>query len=203
MIKMDTREWSRTLAQYMEHTKKDLATVINTKALYIDRGAIRETEKADIQKLTEELRDGLAEKIIRARYFKEGKKQPSNAEVEEKAKRLIAARRRSVGFLKAGWIPGIQAFNRALGRSSTAPSRSLLWSKSNIGGAKAAQPGWKIEAEMWNAAVATHGGQQGEAALAKFATAGWEKAAAKEVASMKVYIEGKLQGTANRYNGHR
>ena len=45
-IVLDTREWSRSLKEYMAHTKRDLPYVINKKSFYIARRATRQTFKA-------------------------------------------------------------------------------------------------------------------------------------------------------------
>lgn len=52
---MDRREFRETLKQYRNHTKRDLATILNTKGFYIARGCARETPKADIAQMNAEI----------------------------------------------------------------------------------------------------------------------------------------------------
>ena len=54
-FKIDTREFQKVLLQYKNAGKKIFADVLNIKAYFIARGAIRLTPRADYKKFTAEL----------------------------------------------------------------------------------------------------------------------------------------------------
>lgn len=124
-LKIDTKEFDRTIAAYKETTRRDIATIVNTKAFYIARAAARGTKKADKAKILEDLRGSrsksfatkkggskiikytLAQLIIVARRAAAGLS-TKKADIKDDVKKLIASRVRAINFLRAGWIPAIR-----------------------------------------------------------------------------------------------
>lgn len=138
-FRINTREFDEALRQYMEHTQRALPDVLNKKALYIARGALRLTpvtpasaiksslgqmvrKKSGVQIKTVRAGDvyshlngreseaPLAALILNARM---GRRGPGlglyGQEMATAIQELIAARNRSRAFLKSGWIPAIRA----------------------------------------------------------------------------------------------
>ncbi len=54
-FRLDRREFDRTLNEYRKYSKRDVATIVNTKAFYIARGATRKTPKASQAKMDRQL----------------------------------------------------------------------------------------------------------------------------------------------------
>lgn len=58
-IHIDTREFSSAMREYKVMSRRNMATILNTKAFYISRGAVRETQKASRSKIKQELQQML------------------------------------------------------------------------------------------------------------------------------------------------
>ncbi len=137
-FRINTREFDAALKPYLEAAPHAEADVLNKKALFIARGALRltpstpagairsslgqiirskrgvtvKTVKAGA--LYKDLEGGgaeapLAALIINARRGREGHPGLYGPEMAAAVEQLIAARNRSRAFLKSGWIPAIRA----------------------------------------------------------------------------------------------
>lgn len=62
----------------------------------------------------DDFKSSLAARIVNARLKKKGSDLVWGKELKDKAKRLIMARRRSVGFTKSGWLPAIRDISKAI-----------------------------------------------------------------------------------------
>lgn len=124
-MRLNTKAWDRVFPQYMKRTKRDLATVLNTKGFYIARRATVETPatpKSEIQALAEPrqktvfskrgkprvIRTTAAALIINARRAEAGEPTLKNVEAKQAGAKMVKARLRARGFLKSGWIPSIK-----------------------------------------------------------------------------------------------
>ncbi len=137
-FRLDTREFDRSLAAYMQVTTHNTAEVINKKAFFIARRAVRETPSttkgqiaSSLGKITRSKRKGtmlhlvaaqqtyghlqgreatapLAALIINARRGRKGEPGLEGASMTAAIASLIAARSRSRSFLKSGWLPAIK-----------------------------------------------------------------------------------------------
>lgn len=158
------------ILQYLPHTKRTIAEVLNTKAFYIERGAARLTKKVPREEIERELgvtgytvkqitrgknagkfrRTGyltqprsLAETLVRARLFRKKEPQPDRAGVTPLIKKLINYRVKTRAFLAAGWLPGIRHLARFAKDKSGAPRAdrdAKSWSPRVLGGATEANP---------------------------------------------------------------
>lgn len=232
-FKINTAAFRNTLNEYKNYTKRDLATILNTKAFFIARGAARNTHRANAGKIATEfgkafklntLKSGkfsrnkrgkfvfgamgrdieapLLALIINKQRGRSGKKGLQGAEMEDMMRRVFRARMASIAFLASGFIPSIKGFRPYADYVSKAPpmdkqSKQIGQAK---GGFVIAQPGWTPRAVIWNSASAK---RDHRAALEKHGGAGLQQATDEEVASMRQYIEQKLQQTANKFNALR
>lgn len=139
-FRIDTREFDRAIEQYLDYTKRGLADVLNKKALFISRGALRLTPSTPAGAITSSLgkvirhrntvdikstkagavysnlggkqsEAPLAALIINARRGRESHPGLYGADMSVAVAQLIAARNRSRAFLKSGWIPAIRALS--------------------------------------------------------------------------------------------
>ena len=226
---LDMREWNATLPRYLAVSTNTLADIVNTKGFYIARGATRETYRANSDKFEAELgvtgynvkqvtrgknkgkfRKGvkiiakysLAEGILRSRDYDKGRKQMTKVEMLGRPHRLINARKRATGFIAAGWIPAIKALQpyQKGGGGQKQDSSVKKWGPTDIGGGMPARPGWSPIVEIWNAAIPPkHPTSRSGLSLLIHATEGLQVALNNEVASMKAYIERKMQQDVDRF----
>jgi hypothetical protein len=193
-LTVDSREWANTLRQYLPYVRRDLAYVLNKKGMVISARASRETAKANWSKAKSELRR-MAYAIITKQRREKGKPLPTKDEWPEVVEAFLVARQRSMAWLKAGWIPAIQEFARAIGKTSTAKG---LRAKHKVGGATPAKQSVSPRAELFNAAIATHGGTGAESALSEHAGKGLKIAMEKEMADMVRFVEREMQRRADQ-----
>lgn len=229
-IRIDTREWSRSLRDYMAVTKRDLAYVINKKSFYIARRATRETYKARAEDIREAwakevepmiqagksagrsrsapLGGVLIEKLGKAGRIKEwpGKGFSPRAPAQWVAfkkfwRQWLAKRLAARAYMSAGFKPAIKKFAAALG----IPSNDALDRKGK-------NYNW---AKMGGAAAATESiravASIWNSALAPVTARPAEKlesvagkalqsAVNAEVASMDKFVESELQRRANKFS---
>lgn len=115
---------SRLFGLYLTTTNKSVTQAANTRSRYIVGKAYDKTPKANpatIQSQLLEPRQGgktLGQLIIETRARKNGKPVPSKkAAMNRAVKRMIGARKRSVGFIKSGWIPAFQQLGTSIGKA--------------------------------------------------------------------------------------
>jgi hypothetical protein len=220
-MRLNTREFDRTLRQYMEHSKRDWAQIFNTKGYFIARRATTETPKANAAKIRAlrerriigtglkfgkngprkvTVRDPLstsrAALILQARRRAAGQPGYTAKELPAAVKKFIGARLRSIGYLKSGWIPAIKKLEPLADvRAKPRVDNSGKVFKQPKGGAKPARNLWRTTCQIFNAAVTKKSGDEG---LRKFGQAGLQAAFAAELVSMKDYVERKLAARAKR-----
>ncbi len=215
-IQVDDREFTRTLRQYSRISRREIPDIVNTKAFFIARRAVIETHKADksmiktslgtilkrkgggrILKLAKaDKRDmSLAEAILRARAYRAGREQPDKTAIGALIENLIAARMRSIAFLKSGWLPAIKALEKLVKSKSgvARTDRSPKQYGKAKGSAIPAHEGFRVSATIINAASAD---RDRKAALDKFGTPALARAFAFETKSMEEYMEEKLKKAA-------
>lgn len=213
-ITVDTREFNRVFKQYMELTKKDLKDIVNTKAYFIARNAVQLTDTVATKKVEEELRKPsntnvnapVAAIIVQKNKKAKGEYGVYGARMTTEINKLIRIRKRTVNFLKAGWIPAIKALE-VIVPSKSGPSyrKPLVKGKPKGGGIPARSNTWSPVATIWNevlGGIAKHGlnKTRNVSKVQSIISQGLQKAINKEIASMRQYVEKKLQQTANRIN---
>lgn len=221
-------EFRRTLREYREYSKRDDVTIVNTKAFYIARGAVRETHKADpsvidrtLSQLIKEHDAKNAGKLVKVKRFgRFGKVEEAplvslliNAERGRKGmpglygssmraavRRFIPRRKQAAGFIASGWIPSIKAFEPLAEKKGSAPAldRSVKQVGRPKGRGIPADKGQYVPTAILQN-MAVARGLTGGTALEKWAQAGLQAAFNNEISSMKEYIEQKKQETANKF----
>ncbi len=214
-FKIDMREFNAALGQYMAHTKRSLPDVINKKAFYVARRAVRETPATNKQAITSSLgsithRNGgirmkltngsygqgrgggeapLAALIINARRGTAGEPGLYGAAMTAEIASLIAARSRSRAFLKSGWLPAIKALENSFEDHSGTGAAPRDGRPAIIGAPKGnatlAKAGFTVKARIENAASGDHETNQ---ALVRYGGPALQRAVDFEAASMTAEV---------------
>lgn len=220
-FRIDTREFDRTMRQYMEHSKRDWAQIFNTSGFFVARRATVDTKQADpreIRSLRERavigtgrrfrkgkatkvtVRDDLsttrAARILQAERRATGQPSISRVDLPQAVKRFIAARLRSIAYIRSGWIPAIkrlEPFADVRGRPRM-DSRAKQYGRPK-GGAKPARNLWRTTCQIFNSAWTRKSGDEG---LRKVGQAGLQAAFNHELRSKREYIARKLLDRAKR-----
>lgn len=225
-IKVDHREFDRVFAEYLKLSKKDLRDIVNKKAYFIARNAVMLTPIVDKDKITRELmassnlypKAPLAAIIANKQYNrirvskKTGKRLTDKAalygdKMKQAITKLINKRKRSVNYLRSGWIAAIKAIE-PFQKTKSGPyyKRGNTFGKP-MGGAKGALDGglWTCVASIWNSVInmqhkdnIAHKGSTQK--IQQILTIGMQKAINKETASMRGEVEKRLQARADKVN---
>ena len=211
------RDFNNALKRYLRVSSRSLPEALNEKAYFVAAGAIRNTHKADFEKIKSELgahmvgvigkrgkelkrkKLALVENyysqlivlIIVARLRRAGKPIPPADELKDMALGEVRKRIASVGYIRSGWVAAV----RVLARFSKYGRLKFEMPKmfgSPRGGVKIAREGDPV-ARIWNDAGRT--GKQAEA-VAKYGQEGLERAFKEETADMLQHLEGKLKDAA-------
>lgn len=216
------RDFNDTLKKYAQVSKKDAVKIVNTKAYYIARAACRFTprpEKGKIkQSLSEIIHDAKTTKSGKTRKYlkkssdnatpiaallvnwkrgKLGLKGLTGEAMKKAVKTLIASREKARAYLASGWIPAIKKLERLAENPSKAAPRD------NEAGRIKKSKGWASVASETDAIAKAIIGNESAAKhsttadpLGKFGMGALEKAFDHESASMKDYIQRKMQKAA-------
>ena len=219
-FRVNLTEFDSTLRRYREISKRDPKKICDTKGFFIARRAVIETQKADGAKIKGELGRGIVKKhqqvgmslrtVKRFSRFglqvdvplaaliinkRRGKGRGLyGAEMTEAIRSMLAARMRSIAFLKSGWLPAIRAL---VGLADTRGAPRQESGPAQVGKAKGyavpASEGWKARTTIVNMADAKHSNQQ---ALIKYGEPALQRAFDSETKSMLDYMERKLRESA-------
>jgi hypothetical protein len=115
MVKIDfakaERDFAKAMRQYAELSKKEVSEALNKKAKDVAIRAIKYTPKADKERIEQQLRaNGLVYKLVKKTGL-------TKKQIQQKAERMIRARKRSAGYIKAGWYKAAQVFGARGGRT--------------------------------------------------------------------------------------
>lgn len=223
-MKLDFRKFNSTLDEYAKiHRNRTMPEIVNKKALFISRGAIRETNrpsKSDIQnglgKVVYDIartKSGrgkrvlslgknsapIAAMLINFRRGKMGKPGLFGDEMNQAIKRLVGKAQSARAFLASGWIPAVKKLSPLVRGKFGQPAND---SEAN-----------KISNPHGDATAATSGGSESVAkilndSLSKFTTTpkgevynkgvkGLQKAIDRETISMKENIEDEMRKAAH------
>jgi hypothetical protein len=203
--KIDTLEFERALGEYMKHTRKDLAFVINKKALDITLHAAGQTPKAEKFKITA-IRDKpwfwpyVVKRIKgegvtvqagrrgnRTTFLVQGKFRRSH--LGKVARQIINSRVRAITFLRSNWFPAARKLASAVGGSL----RIGTGKKGKLGDAIVARPALRVFAQIENAAPG----------IVKMGSAALQQAFNIVAKDMGEYSARKLQETADKFNARK
>ena len=206
-LRVNQAAFASALAMYLNNSKKDITQVLNQKSYWIILGAAKRTKIADKSKISRHLKWN---KKSSKRLFFLARKKNKSIKTEEQAKeyikKLSAARRRSVAYIKACWttpLAGFKRHGRVKGKSRIPGATQRGRKKGRF---KIARPAWKSSATFTNSAGASPnsdkkaGGQKNSQAEAakKYGKPALAVAFAKEKASMLAYLKKKMAGSAIR-----
>jgi hypothetical protein len=217
-VKINDREFNATLRKYASLSKRDPKQICDTKAFFVARGATRLTKRVSSKQITAELGkivktkagrtlklvaatfragESLAEAILRARYAKDGKAQPTKAQMGELIAKFIAARRRSIAFIAACNIPAIKRLAPLAWTKKGAPpaDRQSKQYGQPKGSASPAQESWIARTTIVNAASAS---RDHVGAVDKYGSPAYRQALEDERQSMMKHMEDKLRKTAQQ-----
>lgn len=201
----DQHRFDEALKAYVMFSRRTIPQIINTKAYYIARRALWLTGKAKFTDFDRELkmpgkRDKkapLAALIINSRRGKDGAKGLYGKDMKAAIRVMLRMRKRSIGFLKAGWLPAIKDIAPFVpSKTGAAPLDRTVkqWSKPRGKGVPARE-GLEITATIVNTALALRTSKRD--ALALIAGPPLEQAFRDETAGMIDYVKAKLAtGTA-------
>ena len=208
-LKIDTREFEAALKKYIMVSKRDLAYIVNKRALNVAFHAIRETPKARKGAIRRELlapsRESpsapIAALIINRRL---GKAQAEfvnqynqksqqlrglhGAEMRAAIQKLIKKRQNTIGYIRSGWLKAIHVLKRVT-KDSKRPPRVNVFGRVE-GDVRPAKSGINPTAVIINSTRAA----------VKIGAAGLAKAIALDAADMREFTAKRLQKTANRFN---
>jgi hypothetical protein len=141
----NTAEFNRTLEEVAKHSSRTYPQIVNGQGLALAVDAIKETMKADADKVAHELGQiatkipklyqgkrgkarfshrvfrtdiqSLAARIINARRInRKPKLKPIfGDELDKVARNMIAARLKAIGFVRSGWVYAVRTLSRAVG----------------------------------------------------------------------------------------
>ncbi len=184
----------------MTYTKRDLATVLNTKGFFIARRAVIETPKAsnkEIRSLYREDGGRLLGKMLNLRRAKHGEKGLYGDEMRKAARVVVSARSRSIAFIKSGWLTAIRKLEPfAERRGAPRQERGPKQYGRDKGDAIPARAATFMRATIINTASATRDHKQ---ALIRYGLPALQKAFDFETASMEAYILRKLLQSARSF----
>ncbi len=207
------------LKDYIAVSRRTVPEVINRKAYFIARKSLWFTVKADageiksrfnrsitVERSVEsgrggELSTGPFGAILINKRLGKGKGLYGSA-MREKFKQVLAARLRSVAFLKAGWLPAIRILDSIVNdKEGAAPfppeANRMSWSPKQIGDAVAAKPGDLPFATIVNAAIASH---DSKGALQIYGSRALDTAFYDETQSMIEETRKRMQKDADKTN---
>lgn len=168
-LTVDVRGFNDTLRQYASVLKtKTWPEIVNAKALQVAFAALEETPKANVAAIREleskewwpkyvakRISKGVTLRTKGGGKFQLSGKGFTREEARKVSHQILAARARSVAFIKSGWLPAIrvlypQVRDRQFLRDASGGARQLGASK---GRATAARPGANPEALIANSAT--------------------------------------------------
>ena len=183
---VNTAEFDRALKDYVLKTKKSIPEVLNTKAYWVARNAIQLTRISDKAKINAFAKDWAKSgpTIIKAFGLKTDRS--GGWTRKEVQKKFAALRRRSIGYLRSGWIPTL----RATGGWAKQPKnfKGVAIRGKLQGWVKLATKAWDTKTIICNAVG--YNSDQADAAR-KYVRPALSKSIAQETASMRQYLEKK------------
>lgn len=225
-LQIDSREFNAAFREYMKHTQRDTAEVLNQKSYSILLASIKLTFKPQAETIRQALgaigqririitrgknkgkvkagrvivgKDSLAERIVRAKFHEAGRPQPTQEEGQALAEKYISKTVSAIGFLAFGFLAALHGFAGSIGVKSKPSSRNAFvrTAAAKRGGASPAKPGWRPEAAFWNTSDAEGNTNP---AVETHASAGLQAAITQGIGRMADHVAKKLQATADKYS---
>lgn len=205
-------EFGRVMKQYREvSSRKDPKVILDTKAFYICRGAVRETMGPTRQRIENELVNlrtsktapdaPLAAIIINARRGAKGDAGLFGKLMAVAVKALVSARIRSRRFIASGWLQNIKDLEPYAEQKNRAPRRDSTVKQFGRpkGGASPASRNADSAVSRTIIANAASSNHDLKDALEKYGMPAFLKAWQAEIDSMKQYIMDKMRRRAQEH----
>lgn len=103
---VDDAMFQRTLLKYVQHTKKSIPEVLNVKAYWVARNAIKFTRVTNKQEINAFAKNWKRSAPTIIKMY--GLKNSEEWNPKEFQKKFAANRRRGIGYLRSGWIPTLK-----------------------------------------------------------------------------------------------
>lgn len=219
-VKVNSQDFNRVMELCLKHTERTYSQFVNSRAFFVAKKAMEETEKADADKIVfqlagnvrvklgvsrktgqrtmkrqyDVLEGSLAARIINAKLKADGKKMIFGKEMMQAVKRMIGARLRAVAFIRSGWIYAIKTLAPLVGGGKGA---SIFGNARMTGAAKGyAKPASAalssiVQCEIGNTALL----QGKHSSPMKVGLKGLEKAMAREAQEALNHLREKLGPT--------
>jgi len=223
---LETREFNSALREILKTSSRDHAVVLNSRAWWYCKYAIRFTKKSNRWAVEKQLlgknlvrtksgrisnaksANNFGEDTYAARIINIGRKpQLHGSELSQAIRKLIAARNRSIGFIASGWGWAQDILKNAWNKPESIGGRSegVKWGgKQKKGGATPARStanNFMPYALVRNSALITKSRRGDVSDPHPVAVVGAEKALAKSIKDMKKHLEKKFKAMANKHNG--
>ena len=215
-LTLDTSEFDKTMDQYMKFQKRLPADVVNAKLYYIARNATMTTKAADKSKIENDMRAKatnynapLAAIIVNSQLGKMGEKGLTGEKMARAVEKLIKKRKNAVNFVRAGWknaIVILEKYLRSNGELNTVRRWQTPVDKSTLRKKNFEKLGKSIPARIeqspraWGEIQNDVSDPKGNDKLNRIKIAGLQKAIDKEVQSMYIYLERKLNPVHRSFN---
>lgn len=200
----DQSKFDATLRQYIAVSGKEVVDVLNSKAYFVARKALWFTKKAAPKNITA-LRTAATESggllvgaMINRRLGAKSLPGLYGKDMRQAINLLIASRRRSIAFLKSGWIPAIRGLDpKAKDKHMAAPRVGGVKQIGVPKGRFKAASESSMTARIVNSAQAR---SDTKSALEKIGGPALNRAFDDEAASMMAYMNRKLERHAQAAN---
>lgn len=211
---LDTRDFDKVFSEYMAFSKRTPADAVNTKLYYIARNATMTTKHSDPTKIESELR-GPSEKypkaplaaiLVNAQLKAKGEDRIAGQKMTKAIEKLIKRRKASINFVRSGWknaIKTLETYLRSKGEFGFARrwqppvDNATMKKKTTSDMGKAIYARTERGPRVWGEIENSVGNEE---SITPIKEMGLQLAVNKEVASMRVYIERKLNEGAAKFN---
>ncbi len=203
-IKIDLRELNKSLKDYSKVSSRTYAELVNQTGFNVMTAASKLTAKANRQSIRAKIRaegwriinsDGMRGWRLHHYGTEKGL---YGEQMKDAINKLAASRGGSVGYMRAGFLPSIAEFARAIGkavRNSTEKSLAR-WKRAPLGSAVSAKPGTRPIATFIHEAF---GKRTSNPDADKIAEAGIKKSIDQEVKRIAGRIESRLASDAQKF----
>jgi len=198
-LTIDSTMFSGVFKNYLNASKRTLAEGINAKSYFIIKKAIRLTRVANKKEMRSWVRSSEGQNWIGSLF---GRKLIKYENRKAATKKIISARVRSMGYLRAGWAKAYRVFGKAT--KSSRRYKGVMIKGKPKGDATAAREGLSPSATFSNATGYrtskrySYQKHSQSDALKKFGQPAFERAIKNEMRSIARYLEKKMQKTANK-----
>jgi len=228
----DLRDFNNAMKSAVRESSRSQGEVVNGQALALSIRAIRATKKADANAIRNELgqtgtklrrdrktgklkagakiyasKNTLAHFLVMARLWAVNAPIPDSATIDKMAKALRAARIRSAGFIRSGWIAPINYFFKVVKgpdrRERVTYGGAKQYGKPKGGGIRSnlgftSNSYW---AEVWNSALTPKKRPPSlDGNPYKIAEAGWRIAVRETTADMVEHLRKKMEKIAKKHS---